>query len=107
MVNGRARPPAAPPHRPLPATRMRKVHEFVEARLGEPIGLVELAAAAGLSPHQFVLNRRLDRARKLIADRGSTLSAIALAAGFSSQAHMTTSFRTPLGRTPGWFVRYG
>ena len=117
-----ARPPAAHAHRPLSPAQMQRVHDFVEAHLGEPLGLVEIASAAGLSPyhfarrfkaatglspHRFLVRRRLDRARKLIADRALPLSAIALATGFSSQAHMTTTFRAHLGRTPGWFVRHG
>lgn len=117
-----APPPVAPDNKPLSPAQMRRVHDFIDAHLGEPVGLVEMAAAAGLSPyhfarrfragtglspHRFLVRRRLDRARQLIADRTLSLAAIAHAAGFSSQAHMTTVFRTHLGRTPGWFVRHG
>ncbi len=117
-----APPRRAPDHKPLSPAQMRRIHDFIEAHLGEPIGLVEIATAAGLSPyhfarrfkagtglspHRFLLRRRLDRARKLIADRDLPLAAIAHAAGFSSQSHMTTAFRENLGRTPGWFVRQG
>lgn len=105
---------------PLDPAQMRRFHEFVEAHLIEPIGVTEMAAAAGLSafhfsrrfkattgeaPHRFLVRRRLDHARKLIADNKMPLSAIALLAGFSSQAHMTTAFRARFGRTPGWFAR--
>lgn len=117
-----APPRRAPDYKPLSPAQMRRVHDFIEARLGEPIGLAEMAAAAGLSPyhfarrfkagaglspHRFLLRRRLDRARMLIAARALPLSLIAHAAGFSSQSHMTTAFRANLGRTPGWFVRHG
>jgi len=106
---------------PLTAPQVLRVHDFIEAHFGEAIGVAELAAAAGLSPyhfsrrfksamgvspHQFLLRRRLDHARKMIADGAQSLSAIAPLCGFSSQAHMTTAFRAHFGRTPGWFRRH-
>jgi AraC-like DNA-binding protein len=115
-------PPRRPERRPLSPVQMNRVHSFVEAHLAEPVGLVEMAAAAGLSvyhfarrfkatrgetPHQFLTLRRLDRARRLIARGDLPLSAIAFAVGFSSQSHMTTAFRRHFGRTPGWFKENG
>lgn len=109
-------------YRPLSPAQRRRVEDFIDAHLGEPIGVAEMAAAAGLSPwhfarrfragagvapHGYLVRRRMDRARELIADGELPLAAIALASGFSSQAHMTTAFRRHLGRTPGWFVRQG
>lgn len=106
---------------PLPAAQMRRVHDFIETHFGETIGVAELAAAAdlspyhfsrrfkaamGVSPHRFLIRRRLDHARKMIAEGALPLSAIAPLCGFSSQAHMTTAFRAHFGRTPGWFVRH-
>jgi AraC family transcriptional regulator len=58
-------------------------------------------AATGQSPRQFVLMRRLDKARALLTDTEDALADIAYACGFSSQAHMTTTFSKIAGETPG------
>ncbi len=90
--------------------------EYIEANLAENIGLNEIAQAlgvspyhfsrgfksnTGLSPHQYVLERRVARAREMLAGGHTTLAEIAYAVGFSSQAHMTDVFRKRLGITPG------
>lgn len=56
--------------------------------------------AFGVSPSRFVILRRLDRARRLIA-AGRPLAEVALAAGFADQAHLTRQFRAAYGTTPG------
>lgn len=57
--------------------------------------------ATGQSIHQYVLERRVDRARELIEKGDMELVDIAFAVGFSSQSHMTAVFRAQLGITPG------
>ena len=102
----------------LPPGAMRRVHEYVEAHLGDSIELVELSAIAGLSvfhfarqfkqsagvtPHHYLVRRRVERAKELLAATDLSLSAIALAAGFSDQSHLTRNFRQIAGTTPGQF----
>lgn len=58
-------------------------------------------AATGRSLHRYVIERRVDRARELIEHSTMTLADIAFAVGFSSQSHLTSTFRTHLGVTPG------
>lgn len=104
----------------LAPAQLRRVTEYVAARLGENVGLADLAmvaglsphhfgdafkAATGLSPHQFVIERRVERAQELLRDRERTLAQVALAAGFSSQSHLTTNFRRVTGSTPARFRR--
>ncbi len=55
----------------------------------------------GLPPHQFVLQHRIDRAKQLLADKNRSIAEIAYEVGFSSQSHMTETFRRLLGTTPG------
>jgi AraC family transcriptional regulator len=62
-------------------------------------------AATGLTPHQYVLERRLHRAQQLLKQKQTALADIAVACGFSSQTHMTDSFRNHLGITPGEYRR--
>jgi len=60
-------------------------------------------AAAGTTPHQYIIRCRLRRAMKLLARSESSLADIALEVGCSCQSHLTTMFRKHLGTTPGAF----
>lgn len=96
------------------------VFDLIDARLSERFGVHDLAQAVnlstyhfvrsfkdctGLSPYQYVLERRITRARKLLSDVRKPLVDVAYEAGFSSQAHMTDVFRKRLGITPGAYRR--
>lgn len=93
---------------------LRRVSEFVETGLETGLTIDDLAAVAGLSPyhfarafkrttgeapHGFVLRRRIERVKALIAT-GVPLAEIAAATGFSTQSHMTARFRERVGVTP-------
>ena len=97
---------------------MRRLREYVEAHLSESIELRELAGIAGLSvfhfarefkhstgvtPHHYVVQKRVERAKNMLARTDFTLSEIALASGFSDQSHLTRHFRRMLGTTPREF----
>lgn len=96
----------------------RRVFDYVETRLDQAITLEHLASEAGLSsyhfarmfrqsvgeaPHQYVLRRRIERARDLLRDPDHSVADIAQATGFSSQAHLTTRFARVTGLTPARF----
>ena len=98
-----------------PALRKRLM-EYIDSRLAEPISLGELAAFAALSeyhfarmfresfgmpPHQYVLARRLERARWLLRETALPLGEVALACGFSSASHFSNRFRAAMGGSPG------
>ena len=100
----------------LPPARLRRVLDFIDDHLEEDTSLRQLAVVAGRSPHHFatlfrhatglpphryVLHRRAERAKELLADRRRSLADIAYALGYSSQAHFTTMFRKLTGATPG------
>jgi AraC family transcriptional regulator len=99
----------------LPKWRMTRVLEFIDAHLGEPIGLADMAQSAGLTrmhfaaqfrqasglrPHEYLLRRRIEHAQSLLADSRHNVLDIALASGFRSQAHFTTVFKRFVGATP-------
>jgi len=99
----------------LPAIGVR-LHGGVDPRAC--IELAEIAAIAGLSvfhfarqfkhsagvtPHYYLVSRRVERAKELLAGTDLSLSAIAFAAGFSDQSHLTRHFRQIVGTTPGQF----
>ncbi|MEM1131831.1 MAG: helix-turn-helix domain-containing protein [Pseudomonadota bacterium] len=97
-----------------PAT-LRRIIEHIEEYLGDKIVVEDLAKAAGLSrshfsrafqnetgeaPQDFIISRRLSRARELLSDSDRSIAAIAAATGFSSQAHLSTVFKKRIGTTP-------
>lgn len=104
---------AIPPR--LAAERLRRVLDYINDNLGADIRLVTLAALAdvspdhlgrvfkqaiGLSPHRYVIERRLERTKKLLTESDQPLSEIAYTLGFSSQSHFATAFRRFLGMPP-------
>lgn len=100
----------------IPARGVALVVDYVEANIDRDLDLTELAGVAsmgvyhfahrfketvGVSPHAYVLSRRVRRAQTLIDRGGAGLADVAVACGFSSQAHLTTAFRRHFGLTPG------
>lgn len=99
----------------LPRARLNRVIEYIEANLDREIALTTLAEIAGmsahyfselfkqsirLSPHQYVLRRRIARARNLLNDARVTILEAAVRSGFSDQSHFTKIFRRIVGMTP-------
>jgi AraC family transcriptional regulator len=106
----------APQSLAISPQRLRRVLDYIEASLGErTLSLAEIAAVAHLSqfhfsrafksatgtaPHRFVVERRVDRAKTLLADPGISLAEIAAAVGFANQAHFSTMFRRLTSMSP-------
>ncbi|EJM73066.1 helix-turn-helix transcriptional regulator [Pseudomonas sp. GM55] len=103
------------PHGSITGQRMRLLDEFIDAGLDGPLSVPAMAGLLGLSegyfmrafknatgqsPHAYLIDRRLAKARALMLDSTATLTEIAYACGFSSQAHMATTFRQRLGVSP-------
>lgn len=95
--------------------RLRRVMEYVETNLAEPVSLNDLAlaagltrmhfaaqfrAATGLSPHEYLLRRRIERAQEMLLDANATLVDIALSVGFQTQSHFTSVFKRFVGQPP-------
>lgn len=64
----------------------------------------QLAQATGLTPHAYLLQRRLQLARHLMG-AGTPLADVAAASGFADQSHLTRLFTRSFGITPGAYVR--
>jgi transcriptional regulator of acetoin/glycerol metabolism/AraC-like DNA-binding protein len=112
--------PAPPPqaHGGLSTGAMRRVREYVEVHLNESIDLGMLARVAGLSmhhfarqfkqsagvtPHHYLTQKRVERAQEMLVQSNLSLAEIAYAAGFSDQSHLARHFRYMLGTTPREF----
>ena len=104
----------------LTRNNARRVVEYVEANLGESVTLRELADVAelsthhflrmfkrslGLTPYQYLLQRRLERAKELLRSQPASLAEVGLSTGFGSQSHFTTTFHRVVGATPAEFQR--
>ena len=109
-----AAPPAA--RGALDPRRLRRVKEFIEANLSDDLSIKALAdeaclspfhfarafkAATGVTPHGYLSNLRIRKAKLLIAEGKNPLVEIAYLCGFSSQAYFTTWFKRLVGATPG------
>lgn len=103
------------PLAPLAAWRLAKVRNYIEAEISSRLRLVDMARVAGLSrmhfaaqfreakgrrPHDYVLMRRIERAKRLITEQELAMVEIALYVGFQSQAHFCTIFKALTGTTP-------
>jgi AraC family transcriptional regulator len=90
--------------------------EFIQSNLGTRLTLEKVAAAAGVGvttlcrefrlelgapPHQVITELRVAHAKQLLGNPLTSLSEVAVQCGFSSQQHMTKTFRDQLGVTPG------
>jgi AraC family transcriptional regulator len=115
--------PAPPESHRMPvlsARRLRILTEFIESNLDQSLHLADLARIAGLSitllktlfrnstgisVHQYIIRRRVECARSLLATTDMPISEVAAAAGFSHQSHMASTIRRLIGQTPGEIVR--
>lgn len=102
--------------------KINRLLEFIEQGLAEDLSLDALAAeldigpvhltrvfkrVVGTSPHQYVLERRLERAKDLLRNGELPISDVALASGFCSQSHLTNVFRRIVGVSPAVFRNAG
>jgi len=102
----------------LSPARLRRVFEFIEAHLDVNMRLNMLAEEVGVSafhfsrlfkqstgssPHQYLLRRRLDRAKTLLRQPQISLAEVSASTGFADQSHFTKVFRQFVGVTPSEF----
>jgi AraC family transcriptional regulator len=104
-----------PPNKRLSDRRLRQVFLYVEDNLADNISVSDLAAvvglsvshfkllfreAVGLSPHQYVIRRRVERAKSLLGGGELSISQIAIEAGFANQSHLGRHMHRVLGVSP-------
>ena len=102
----------------LPRRRLRVAIAYIEDHLASEIALEDLAAAVhlsvyhfarlfkastGLPPHQYVIARRIERAKQLLHDDNLSLAQVAARVGFWDQGHFTRHFKRLVGVTPKHF----
>jgi AraC-like DNA-binding protein len=98
-----------------PSRHLVRAKDLADARYFEPLGVDDLARAAGLSrahfsrefrdafgesPHAYLMTRRLERAAALLRNTDRPVHDVCLSVGLSSQGSFTTSFTHTYGRPP-------
>ena len=99
----------------LTGRRLKQVLAFIEEELAEDLSLEKIAAVAQVSPshlnalfrelmnislHQYVIQRRVERAKTLLLQAKKSITEIALEAGFAHQSHLARHMRRALGLPP-------
>ena len=104
----------------LASWQMRGITAHIEEHLGEQTSLLTLARLArlslhhfcrafkqsfGASPHQYLVRRRIERAKILLAERASSVTDVGFALGYSYTSSFSVAFRKATGQTPAEFRR--
>jgi len=104
----------------LPKIVLARVRERIEQNLSQPMTVADLASEArlspfhfarafkhsvGTSPHRYVTERRIERAKSLLLDGDLPICRVAQESGFTSQQHFTGVFRRFTGAPPATYRR--
>ena len=110
----------AAPHGGLSDRRLRRVLEHIDAHLDHDLGLRELAPLAGVSahyfvqlfrqsvgttPHRYVVERRIERAKRLLRDARRKVHEVASMTGFRTHSHFIRVFQRLVGVSPTVYRR--
>jgi AraC family transcriptional regulator len=102
-------------NRTLTRTQLQQAIDYIHTYLDRDLSLVELAEVInispvyfarlfrqtiGTSPHQYVIQQRVERAKEMLLKTDLAIADIALEVGFSSQSHLTRQFKRVTGMTP-------
>lgn len=97
------------------AAHYKRVLDYVEANFAAPVAIEDMAREAGMSPahfsrlfkavigdspHQFLMDYRVEEAKKMLAGRERALIDVALDCGFADQPHLNRVFKRMTGQTP-------
>ena len=100
--------------------QVRRVRDYIEAHMGVQIRVSDLSALVrrseahfarafkrsfGQTPHSYLVRRRLEQASHLMLASDTSISDIAVACGFSDQAHLCNHFRRSYGTSPAAWRR--
>lgn len=123
LVRYGARPPVVQDRPPSGSRRaLREAEDYVNDNLARNVTLAELAGVArmspyhfsrtfkdatGLSPHQYLIHRRVKKAQELLLNTDLPVGDVARGVGFASQGHLARHFGRLVGLSPGSFRRQG
>jgi AraC family transcriptional regulator len=99
----------------LPQRQLLQVLDYIDTHLHQEIKLTDLASllgmsqfhfshqfkqATGISPYQYLLQQRIERAKQLLKRSDRSIADIALTCGFNSHSHLSKQFRQLTETTP-------
>jgi AraC family transcriptional regulator len=99
----------------LSSYTLRQVLDYIRSHLSQDLSIIDLAQVAGMShyyflrlfkksmhvtPRQYIIQMRIDRAKELLRSRELSIADIALQCGFTNQSHFTNIFRQLTETTP-------
>ena len=103
----------------LSKSKLRQIKEYIHEHLDRNLTVIELAEIAQISPyhfirlfkkatartpHQYILQQRIEKARYLLQHQEITISEIAALVGFCDQSHFTKYFKQIVGMTPRQYM---
>lgn len=104
----------------LSRSNLRRVLAFIDAHLAQELTLSTLASVTslsphyfalqfrrsiGVSPHQYVIQQRIETAKRLLLNSDTALAEVAGSVGFANQSHFNLHFKRLVGVTPGQYRR--
>jgi AraC family transcriptional regulator len=102
----------------LSKQKLRQAIEYIQTHLGENLSLTAIAdelgmsqyyfchlfkRSTGISPHQYLIQQRVERAKQLLKHLDRTITSVAMECGFASQSHFAKCFRHHTGMNPKQF----
>lgn len=100
--------------------QMDKIDRYIEDNIGEAISVDDLAELLncskfyflrefkklmGLTPYQYLMNKRLNQAKALLGSEKVNIALIGQQLGFNDQSHFTRAFKSHFNMTPGQFIK--
>jgi len=116
----KARTVGDPPADGLSRKALAKAIEYIEANLADDLTIQDVSAAlsmsagrfahafrnsTGLAPHRYIVERRVEMAKRLLLETDLPIANLATRAGFSTHAHFCVTFHRIVGSTPGQYRR--